>query len=208
MKQPKIGSQIALLVLLSGSLMLSACTSAPSDREEAGRNAAAVAAAQARVEASIDGVDVLRSSLARQVDDPEAVDQSTFARVCQPVGMRAGALAQKHGWRVQQLAARNRNPAHTLDDEARTVYERFAENPEVKRVWHEDTVLNGTSGQRFFQRITVEETCLACHGSKEDRPDFVKTGYPNDQAYGFETGDLRGLYAVFVPDSLLTTTPR
>ena len=205
MKRQGSVHQIALLALLGGSLMLTACAQGTSDDEEVDRNAS-VAAAQARVEASIDGLDVLRSSLARQVDDPDAVDQSTFARVCQPVGRRAQALAQENGWRVQQLAARNRNPAHTLDDEARTVHERFADNPDLKRVWHEDTVLNGTSGQRFFQRITVEETCLACHGPKADRPDFVKTGYPNDRAYGFEVGDLRGLYAVFVPDSLLLAT--
>lgn len=197
--------QIALLALLGGSLMLVACAQDTSDAEEAAPNAS-VAATQARVEASIDGLDVLRSSLAQQVDNPDAVDRSTFARVCQPVGQRARALAQEHGWVVQQLADRNRNPAHTLDDEARTVHERFADNPDLKRVWHEDTVLNGTSGQRFFQRITVEETCLACHGPKADRPAFVKSGYPNDRAYGFETGDLRGLYAVFVPDSLLLDT--
>ncbi|MFO8099786.1 MAG: hypothetical protein R6T83_09240 [Salinibacter sp.] len=33
-----------------------------------------------------------------------------------------------------------------------------------------------------------------------ERPDFVKEGYPDDRAYGFEPGDLRGIYAVFVPD--------
>ena len=202
----RLGSPFATMLLpLALCVGLTACGLAPPDDA---RSAVAVAQQQARVEASIDGLDVLRSSLARQVDDPEAVDQSTFARVCQPVGMRARTLAQEHGWRVQQLAARNRNPAHTLDDEARAVHERFAANPDLKRVWHDDTVLDGTSGQRFFQRITVEETCRACHGPEADRPDFVKAGYPNDRAYGFAAGDLRGLYAVFVPDSLLTTASR
>lgn len=188
------------VLLMLGGLFLPACAEAPSDRDSV-----AEAAAQARVEASVEGLDVLRSTLARQVDDPEAVDQSTFAAVCRPVGQRAQTLAREHGWVVQQLADRNRNPAHTLDDEARAVYERFRENEDLTRVWHEDTVLDGTSGQRFFQRITVEETCLACHGPEENRPDFVKDGYPDDRAYGFEAGDLRGLYAVFVPDSLLAT---
>jgi len=198
MKQDTTTYPVALL-MLGGLLLLSACAEAPSDTD----SSVAEAATQARVEASIEGLDVLRSTLARQVDDPDAVDQSTFARVCRPVGQRAQTLAREHGWVVQQLADRNRNPAHTLDDAARTVYERFREEDDLQRVWREDAVLNGTSGQRFFQRITVEETCLACHGAKADRPDFVKDGYPDDRAYGFETGDLRGLYAVFVPDSLL-----
>lgn len=37
-----------------------------------------------------------------------------------------------------------------------------------------------------------------CSG-KERRPDFVKKGYPDDRAYDFEPGDLRGIYSVFVP---------
>lgn len=188
----------AALLMLGGLLLLPACVETPSDTDNV-----AEAATQARIEASIEGLDVLRSTLARQVDDPDAVDQSTFAAVCRPVGQRAQTLAREHGWVVQQLADRNRNPAHTLDDEARAVYERFRKEDDLKRVWHEDTMLNGTSGQRFFQRITVEETCLACHGAQADRPDFVKDVYPDDRAYGFEVGDLRGLYVVFVPDSLL-----
>lgn len=185
-----------MLVIVAVSLLLLACTddnTKPDDRSPT----------YAQVEEQIEHLDAMRSGLAQQVDDPETVDQSTFAEVCQPVGQRAQRIAQENGWVVQQLADRNRNPDHTLDDKARTVYERFAEDPDLKRVWHEDAVLNGTSGQRFFQRITVEETCQACHGDKANRPDFVKEGYPDDRAYGFEPGDLRGLYAVFVPDSLM-----
>jgi hypothetical protein len=35
---------------------------------------------------------------------------------------------------------------------------------------------------------------------KADRPEFVKAGYPDDRAYSFESGELRGRYAVLVPD--------
>ena len=65
-----------------------------------------------------------------------------------------------------------------------------------------------TDGWRYARRITVQPSCLACHGPKDQRPDFVKTGYPDDRAYGFEAGDLRGLYAVFVPDSTVAPSPR
>jgi hypothetical protein len=47
----------------------------------------------------------------------------------------------------------------------------------------------------------VQPSCLACHGPKDERPAFVKKDYPEDRAYGFEDGDLRGIYAVFVPDT-------
>lgn len=54
-------------------------------------------------------------------------------------------------------------------------------------------------GRVVRERITVDRACLACHGAKEERPAFVKENYPGDRAYGFEVGDLRGAYSVFVP---------
>ena len=56
-------------------------------------------------------------------------------------------------------------------------------------------------GLAHARRITVQPSCLACHGPKDERPAFVKKDYPEDRAYGFEDGDLRGIYAVFVPDT-------
>ena len=61
--------------------------------------------------------------------------------------------------------------------------------------------VGGTPGWRCQRRITVESACLACHGAKADRPAFIQKRYPEDRAFDFEEGDLRGLYSVFVPDS-------
>jgi hypothetical protein len=55
-------------------------------------------------------------------------------------------------------------------------------------------------GTHYFRRINVEASCLACHGRKGDRPQFVQERYPQDLAYDFNPGDLRGMYAVFLPD--------
>ncbi len=40
----------------------------------------------------------------------------------------------------------------------------------------------------------------ACHGSRDSRPAFVKEKYPNDRAFNFQPGDLRGMVAVFIPE--------
>ena len=58
----------------------------------------------------------------------------------------------------------------------------------------------GQPGFRYYRRIIVEGSCLACHGARESRPQFVKDGYPDDRAYNFEAGDLRGVYSVFIAD--------
>jgi uncharacterized membrane protein YfcA len=153
----------------------------------------------AAVETAIAEIDALRSGLATTFDPEGTVDKTTFRRVCKPVKMRAMAVAKLHGWRVQQLSAKNRNPAHALDAEAEAAHMRFVEHPEVTDFWIASTSADGTEGARYFRRITVEPACLACHGAKDERPAFVVAGYPEDKAYGFDVGDLRGVYSVFVP---------
>ncbi len=157
-------------------------------------------ALQATVEGEIEALDAMRSGLARTIDE-EAVDQGTFARVCKPVGQRAKALSDTTGWAVQQIADKYRNPANQLDSAGAAVYPRFADDPSQMHLWTR-TTMDGTSGWRYYRRIVVEPSCLACHGAQADRPAFVNQNYPDDRAYGFSAGDLRGLYAVFVPDSL------
>lgn len=163
-------------------------------------------AVERTVETTIHDLNAMRESLAATMD-PDSVDQETFSRVCKPVGKRAQSIAQTHNWNVQQLARKYRTPAHRLDAEADSVYVQFVHDPERTEAWLR-TVRDETPGWRYFRRITVEPSCLACHGTKEDRPRFVKERYPEDRAYGFEEGDLRGLYAVFVPDSTIDRPDR
>ncbi len=147
----------------------------------------------------VEQLDALRSSLAKAFGERGVpADRETFQQVCRPVGMRAREISERNGWAVQQLAARFRNPANALDQEAERIYAMMRTDPELSGIWLRTSV-QGREGVRYFRRIVVENACLACHGAKDDRPDFVKQGYSEDRAYDFAVGDLRGLYAVFLP---------
>ena len=184
-------------VILIGLALIVGCRS--SDSGEAEQAQTPPDSIQQAVEQKIHALNEMRESLAATIDTP-AVDKSTFKRVCKPVGKRAKEIGAKNGWVVQQLAKKYRNPAHKLDEEAEAFHERFASSPDLTDTWIR-TVRDNTEGWRYARRITVQSSCLACHGPKEKRPAFVKKGYPDDRAYGFEEGDLRGLYSVFVPVS-------
>lgn len=159
---------------------------------------------QHTVESAILDLNSMRESLAKTIN-PDSVDRQTFAEVCKPVGKKAQSLAQSHDWVVEQLARKYRNPAHQPDAEADSIHAEFIHNPERTDAWLR-TVRDDTPGWRYFRRIPVESSCLACHGPKDERPAFVLKNYPEDRAYGFDEGDLRGLYAVFVPDSTIDRT--
>lgn len=151
---------------------------------------------------AVEGLDAMRSGLAETFSrgDVEA-DRETFRQVCRPVGKEARTIASRNGWTVQQLSEKHRNPAHEPDAEAAGVLRRMDADDDLTAVVRR-TTLDGVEGTRYFRRITVEPACLACHGARDERPEFVREDYPQDRAYGFEPGDLRGAYAVFVPDSL------
>ncbi len=155
------------------------------------------------VEQAIFTIDQMRSGLAGTLNGSTApVDANTFAQVCKPVGMKAKQVGEENGWQVRQLAVKNRNPANKADAEAAEISARFVSETALDSLWIHTSV-EGAPGWRYLRRITVEPACLACHGEKDSRPAFVKEKYPEDQAFDFEIGDLRGLYSVFVPDSSL-----
>ena len=180
---------MALLTMMVGALGGFAETGRP----QAGTLAKAVQA--------VEKLDALRSGLAGAfVGKGIVADKTTFKEVCKPVGMQAKQMAQANGWKVIQMAAKFRNPKHQLDVEGRQVSTMLEANPTLMGIWTR-THMDDQAGTRYFRRITVESACLACHGAKDQRPPFVKRGYPEDRAYDFQAGDLRGIYAVFIPDA-------
>ncbi|NJM68203.1 MAG: DUF3365 domain-containing protein [Acaryochloris sp. RU_4_1] len=149
----------------------------------------------------IEGLDALRSGLASSLEgQTEEPTQQTMKEVCKPVGMKAQQLSQENGWQVKQIAKKYRNPAHAPDNsESQMVLAQFAKQPDQMGLWERETI-DGESGSRYYRCINVEASCLACHGAKGKRPQFVQDNYPQDLAYDFKVGDLRGMYAVFIPD--------
>jgi hypothetical protein len=147
----------------------------------------------------IERLDALRSRLAATFAQSGApAGQQAFAEVCKPVGQSMQQLGTTNGWTVRQLAMKYRNPANAPDAEAVRHMRRFAQDTSLRSVTLH-TSFNGKPGVRYLRRITVESSCLACHGARDSRPAFVVSNYPKDRAFDFRAGDLRGLYSVFIP---------
>ncbi|MEQ8960649.1 MAG: DUF3365 domain-containing protein [Coleofasciculus sp. C2-GNP5-27] len=149
----------------------------------------------------VEYLDAMRSGLASTLEGrTEEPTLQTMKQVCKPVGMKAKKLSQDNGWLVKQIATKYRNPAHAPDNlQSKMALAQLEKNPQLIGFWQRET-LNGVSGTRYYRRINVEASCLACHGAKDSRPEFVQQNYPQDRAFDFNVGDLRGMYAVFLPD--------
>jgi hypothetical protein len=146
-------------------------------------------------------LDRMRISLASTLEGSnEEPTMDTMRQVCMPVGKRAVAIGQDNGWSVRQVASKYRNPNHAPAGAQETaVLDLFSKHPEIHGLWEPATAEQGV-GVNYYRRIDVQASCLACHGSKDSRPAFVREKYPADKAFNFKPGDLRGMYAVYIPE--------
>jgi hypothetical protein len=151
----------------------------------------------------IEALDTMRTGLASTLEgSTEEPTKQTMKEVCRPVGMKAMELSKENGWQVKQIANKYRNPDHAPNNlHDKMVLAKFEQNSELVGLWDTETI-NQETGTRYYRRIDVEASCLVCHGLKDRRPQFVQDGYPQDLAYNFKVGDLRGMYAVFIPDDV------
>jgi hypothetical protein len=146
-------------------------------------------------------LDRLRISLASGLEArTEEPTRETMREVCMPVGKRAMAIGKENGWTVRQVASKFRNPDHAPAAAQETqVIDLLAKHPEITGLWEPASPDQG-AGVNYYRRIDMQASCLACHGSKDSRPAFVKENYAGDRAFNFKPGDLRGMYAVFIPE--------
>ena len=146
----------------------------------------------------------MRSSLAKTFIKPDIqITEETFKSVCGAVGKRVKEISEREGIKIRHAATKNRNPMNaTMAGEAE-ILSKFEKDKNLKEIWdiYEENVV-GNGYYRYYSYIKpifVEETCLACHGAKDKRPQFVIDKYPADKAYDFKVRDLRGMISIMIP---------
>lgn len=183
--------QVIILLIM---FILAIFTSPAHAVDEGGaKNTGAVSAAEEIIQ--------MRSTLARNFIKPDVeITEETFKNVCGAVAKRVKEIMEKDGYKIRHVSAKNRNPLNAATSEEVNILETFDHNREIKGQW--DIVeTDGKKFQRYMKPIFVEDVCLACHGTKEKRPQFIVDNYPEDKAYDFKTGDLRGMVEVIFPEN-------
>ena len=114
---------------------------------------------------------------------------------------QAPAIAESlsiEGIEIGRTSHRLRNPANTAPDWVSPVLEAYlGEDPNhVPRV-----VPLPNDREGYVEPIMIKPLCLACHGEKlaPEVAAHIKEAYPQDEATGFDEGDLRGVYWVEYP---------
>lgn len=142
----------------------------------------------------------MRETLAATIESSKPITFETFQSTCMPVGKALKNWAKTQGYQVRQISEKYRNPNHKPTKNEIEILNQFAKSNEKNDYIEKKSIQNGKEGIHLYMRIPVVKACLHCHGTKESRPSFIKDKYPNDLAFGFNSGDLRGAYSVFIPN--------
>ena len=118
----------------------------------------------------------------------------------------AGTYSAKTGWDVGRTSLKVRNPDNAPDQWEAGVLEDFekrkaAGESVADMEFYEVTYHNGEKVFRYMKAIPTVGLCLVCHGEQLD-PEArkrISQVYPQDQATGFRTGDIRGAFTVIQP---------
>lgn len=164
-------SRIALLVLFGA-------TAVCAQEEEVGRGAALVAA--------------LKSELVQELMAGMEQGPVNAISVCKEQAPAVAEALSKDGVLIGRTSHRLRNPANTAPDWVAPVLKSYLDD-DTNRAPTFVELPDDREG--YVEVLVTQPLCLACHGESLD-PDVaeqIQASYPEDEATGFEVGELRGV---------------
>lgn len=115
----------------------------------------------------------------------------------------ASATGERHELEIGRTSHRVRNPANAPDDWEAARLQEFliaVEQGNAPGTLDFGAIIETDEGTvfRYMKAIPTGGLCVACHGQElaPEIGDILGRLYPEDQARGFEVGDLRGAFTI------------
>lgn len=143
--------------------------------------------------------------MGRLAAELEAGGPAQAVQVCSEVAQEIAAAHSTAGLAVRRVSLKARNPADRPDDYERPQLERLEALHQSGELPDEVVELVQQEGRpvlRYLKPIRILPLCLQCHGDPADFDPAVRRlldeRYPEDEAVGYQAGDLRGAVSVQV----------
>ena len=111
-------------------------------------------------------------------------------------------IGNELGVTIKRTSLKYRNPRNAPDAAEKQVLEVLAAAHGAGGKLPQGVTAFPKDRSRFYQAITVEQTCLKCHGDAATMSEPVRkelaASYPADRAVGYQEGDFRGIIGVTV----------
>lgn len=107
------------------------------------------------------------------------------------------------GWRIERVSELSRNPENAATEAEVAILAKFSDTaakPLIRFDHWERT--DTTAIYRYYKPIRTGRFCLNCHGDPDKiNPsvlEAIRARYPDDKAFGYSEGQLRGMFAIEV----------
>lgn len=193
-------SRLSLLILsLSLSLALPGLVGVTAGSTPSSADVAPEALEQARAAGRALGTELMGALLGELKEGGPV----RAVRVCSEVAQKTAAAHSTDTTTVRRVSLKVRNPTDRPDDWERAQLQRLEELHRQGELPGEVAEARQEDGQRvlrWLKPIVVAEMCLQCHGAPESfQPEvreLLAERYPEDEAVGYQAGDLRGAISV------------
>ncbi len=154
----------------------------------------------------------LSSELKAELTQALSVSAVNAIEVCNERAPQiAGKISREHEVTIGRTALRTRNPANAPAPWQQAALEAFQRRsapgePLAAMEYSETVELNGRLERRYMKAIGMEPMCVTCHGAQltPELQAAIAARYPQDQATGFDVGELRGAAYVIRRESAAT----
>jgi hypothetical protein len=148
-------------------------------------------------------LDLMGSLKSRLVQELQEGGPASAVSVCSEVAQEIADKHSSESMHVRRVSLKVRNPADTPDAWERgrlQDWHRLHAEGELPGEQYYVLEHDGRREARYLKPIMIQKPCLNCHGPEDRLSEEVKqrlrTLYPNDEATGYEVGDLRGAVSV------------
>lgn len=142
----------------------------------------------------------LKGELMSALSSGSAAEAISVCKVTAPEV--AAKYSETPGWEIKRVSTKTRNPGNKPSKEEAALLARLSGDDARGDVFQWVHNESGDSTFYYVKAIRLQQPCLMCHGDKAYfEPELVQTletEYPEDQATGFQVGDLRGAFVVKV----------
>ncbi len=111
------------------------------------------------------------------------------------------SLSTVHNAKIRRTTLKPRNPKDAPNAMEKAVLEAYHQQERAGEALKPQIVQIGEREVAFFAPIRIQPGCLKCHGEigKDITPEdyaHIEEHYPEDQAVGYELGELRGMWSI------------
>lgn len=111
-------------------------------------------------------------------------------------------IEKELGVTIKRTSLKVRNPQNAPDAAEKQLLGVLAAAHSVGEKLPHGVIAFPNDRNRFYKAITIEQTCLKCHGDSTTMSEAVRKEltaiYPEDKAVGYKEGDFRGIISVTV----------